>query len=84
MLPKHLLALTLSTLLFGIPTLRAAETETIASPAAVQIDFARDVAPLFAKHCQRCHGPKKQESGYRLDVRAAALSRSGAEVNRAP
>ena len=36
-------------------------------------DFARDVAPVFAAKCVGCHGPDKQRSGYRLDVRASAL-----------
>lgn len=41
--------------------------------ADAQIDFARDVRPLFERHCHTCHGPEKQESGYRLDVRSTAL-----------
>ena len=36
-------------------------------------DFTRDVAPVFAARCLRCHGPDKQRSGYRLDVREVAL-----------
>ncbi len=45
-------------------------------PAAGQIatvDFARDVAPIFAKTCAGCHGPAMQTSGLRLDDPAAAL-----------
>src|SRR5262245_56919949 len=38
-----------------------------------EIDFARDVRPIFEANCFRCHGPKKQESGLRLDVRRRAL-----------
>ena len=29
--------------------------------------FEREVRPIFAEHCQSCHGAKKQESGLRLD-----------------
>ena len=29
--------------------------------------------PIFEKHCYECHGAKKQKSGLRLDVKAAAL-----------
>ncbi len=29
--------------------------------------FRRDVQPLLAKHCLRCHGPKLQEANLRLD-----------------
>lgn len=36
------------------------------------IDFSRDVQPIFAQHCFECHGPDKQEGGFRLDVRSSA------------
>jgi mono/diheme cytochrome c family protein len=42
--------------------------------AAERIDFARDIRPLLERHCIRCHGPKKQEAGLRLDLRRAALA----------
>ena len=38
------------------------------------VDFARDVQPLLAEKCVRCHGPKKQEGGLRLDIRRLALA----------
>ncbi|MBS0204900.1 MAG: PSD1 domain-containing protein [Planctomycetes bacterium] len=38
-----------------------------------QVDFAKDVKPLLTKHCASCHGSRKQESGLRLDSRAAML-----------
>jgi len=45
------------------------------SPSADQpVDFNTQIAPLLAQHCHKCHGPDKQESGLRLDERAAALS----------
>ena len=40
---------------------------------AATVDFTRDIQPLIAARCIDCHGPKKQESGLRLDSRAAAL-----------
>ena len=40
---------------------------------AVEVDFVRDVRPIFQKHCYSCHGPTKQKSGLRLDVKAAAF-----------
>ncbi len=40
---------------------------------AAEIDFVTDVRPIFQKHCYRCHGPEKQKSGFRLDVKAAAF-----------
>jgi mono/diheme cytochrome c family protein len=43
-----------------------------ASGAAV--DFEHDIAPLLTERCFNCHGPKKQESGLRLDEPVAALA----------
>jgi mono/diheme cytochrome c family protein len=46
----------------------------LAVPAlAAPIDYVRDVRPIFERHCYECHGEKKQKSGLRLDVKAAAL-----------
>lgn len=42
-------------------------------PAKKKIDFARDVAPILAKHCYDCHGPEEQESLLRLDARKIVL-----------
>src|SRR4051812_12392461 len=42
-------------------------------PAAGVIDFDRDVRPVLAAHCVKCHGPEKQKGGLRLDDRKAAL-----------
>ena len=35
--------------------------------------FEARIRPILAEHCIRCHGPKKQESGLRLDSRAGVL-----------
>jgi mono/diheme cytochrome c family protein len=43
------------------------------SPPVKPADFARDVQPIFAKHCLTCHGPDKQKNGLRLDSAAAIL-----------
>ncbi len=32
-----------------------------------KIEFARDVQPIFARHCLSCHNSVKQEAGFRLD-----------------
>jgi cytochrome c553 len=40
--------------------------------ASAEVDFDRDVRPLLAKHCLRCHGAEKQRGGLRLDRRADA------------
>ncbi len=41
--------------------------------ATTQIDFARDIEPILAANCVKCHGPDKQKSGYRLDSHDAAI-----------
>ena len=41
--------------------------------SAAPVDFVREVRLLFERHCYECHGAKKQKSGLRLDVKAAAL-----------
>jgi mono/diheme cytochrome c family protein len=41
-------------------------------PAQRPVDFAKDVRPILEGRCTKCHGPKKQEGGFRLDDPAAA------------
>ncbi|MBL9083678.1 MAG: DUF1549 domain-containing protein, partial [Planctomycetales bacterium] len=50
----------------------------VAAPAALLAaspDFQRDVRPILAKHCLKCHGPDEhgRQGGLRLDLREAAL-----------
>lgn len=49
-------------------------------PPAVkrQIDFVKDVQPIFQAACLKCHGPELAESEYRLDVREIALTKGAA------
>jgi mono/diheme cytochrome c family protein len=42
-------------------------------PSDSGIDFLRDIQPIFEVHCFACHGPEKQKSGFRLDVKSRAL-----------
>src|SRR5262245_26881757 len=44
-----------------------------AADSSPKIDFERDVRPLLAGHCVKCHGPEKQQGGVRLDQRATQL-----------
>ncbi len=37
------------------------------------MDFVRDIQPLLAEHCVKCHGPEKQKGGLRLDHKATAF-----------
>jgi mono/diheme cytochrome c family protein len=50
-----------------------ADVSKLPPPAKQPVDFVKEVQPLLAKHCYSCHGPEKQKSEYRLDVRTIAL-----------
>src|SRR5262249_38050533 len=39
----------------------------------VSVDYQRDVLPIFQARCYKCHDARKRTSGYRLDVRSAAM-----------
>ena len=58
----------------GVTASTEAAVAKLPSPVDRKIDFVKDVQPLFAKHCYACHGPEKQESGFRLDLRKRALA----------
>lgn len=47
----------------------------LADVQAGEIDYSRDVRPLLANHCFKCHGPDDatRESELRLDVRESAV-----------
>lgn len=36
-------------------------------------DFATEIRPILERSCFECHGPERQKSGYRLDIRDTAL-----------
>lgn len=46
---------------------------TATADDAARVDFAKQIQPIFVEHCYQCHGPDKQESALRLDLREAAL-----------
>jgi hypothetical protein len=59
--------------------LSASAAETTGGPTAAQLEFfEKEVRPVLADHCYKCHGEKKQKSGLRLDSRAFVLK--GGEV----
>ncbi len=57
--------------LSGGAVLGQAEAET---PTVNPVNFTRDVEPILAARCHRCHGPKLQKNGLRLDQKANALA----------
>ena len=42
-------------------------------PAKATTDFVRDIQPLLADRCYKCHGAEKQKNGLRLDLKSDAL-----------
>ncbi len=49
------------------------DSKSLPAPASQRIDFARDVAPIFARACYDCHGPAKQKGGLRLDEKGTLV-----------
>ncbi len=49
------------------------EEDHPAAPNAQTVDFLHDVQPLLATKCFACHGPREQEGGLRLDIKARLL-----------
>ncbi len=57
-----------------LPVIGGAESLGQLPPAAGRaVDFVQDIQPLFTRACFSCHGPQKQQGGYRLDLPDAAL-----------
>lgn len=50
--------------LIAVCTALSSQTGLGAEP----VDYLRDVKPLLAKHCQACHSPLRQKSGFRMDT----------------
>ena len=44
------------------------------SGLAADVDFTRDIQPIFAQSCYSCHGPKAQLGGLRLDAKSTAMA----------
>ena len=64
----------LASLIIGIAACTSLQAAELPPPAAQAVDFERHVAPIFAARCLACHGPEKQKSGFRLDVKTIALN----------
>jgi uncharacterized membrane protein len=62
------------TLAYIALVLAAAAADGNAQPTAEQLRFFEtSIRPVLAKHCEKCHGAKKQWAGFRLDSREALL-----------
>ena len=72
--PLKLMAMLLLSVVTAVQLHAASVDFSKIPPAATHaVDFAKEVQPLLAERCYGCHGPKKQESGLRLDDKTAAL-----------
>src|SRR4051794_38469704 len=76
---SRLLGLALSFVALATPTL-ADDVAKLPLPVDRKVDYAKDVQPIFAAACYSCHGPKKQESSFRLDRKADAFK--GGEIGK--
>ncbi len=50
-----------------------ARGQDLPPPASRPIDYEKDVRPIFAKSCVKCHGEKVAKGGLVLDQKADAL-----------
>ena len=64
-------------MLTRLPIANAAALLLIASRLGAAVDYVREVKPILAEHCYRCHGASQQKSGLRVDT--AALAAKGGE-----
>src|SRR4051812_9285243 len=58
-----------------LQSLSAAEIDEfkLPPPSDTQVDFARDIKPIFQAECLRCHSGERPKSNYRLTSREEAL-----------
>jgi len=68
-------------LLTFVGGLGAIDVEELPPPAKRKVNFVKEILPIFKKHCVKCHGPDKQKSDYRIDVKARAFE--GGEMGEA-
>ena len=58
----------------AIAVILAVPARPVETQAPARVDFARDVRPILQQRCVGCHGPARQEGGFRLDRRRDALA----------
>src|SRR3954470_23398536 len=69
---RFLQLLTLLAAGFGATGLVAAP-KTLAGGNSAKVDYTRDIQPLLESRCLECHGPKKQKSTLRVDMKPSLL-----------
>ena len=66
------LSFAIALLVGATQTATADNAPKLPPPAQRPVDYTNDVLPILEGRCFKCHGPKKQEGGFRLDDAAAA------------
>lgn len=59
----------------------AGSEASLPAEVAADIDFARDVQPLFQRHCVRCHDDKRRMGGLSLTTPKAAAAGGASGLN---
>ncbi len=54
--------------------LRAADAAALPPAVTRAVDFEHDVRPILTASCLECHGPKKQRSDFRVDVKSIVFA----------
>src|SRR5262249_40944640 len=57
----------------GTGVLPQQAVKPLPAPASRQVDFVKDIQPIFVTSCVVCHGSTAQRSNLRLDSKAALL-----------
>jgi len=58
---------------YGADGAKTIDPTKLPPAATISTDFARDIEPLFAERCVKCHGAEKQKGGLRLDSKTSAF-----------
>jgi hypothetical protein len=69
---------------FSLAAAEAVDESKLPPPAAVTVDFARDIKPIFEQSCLRCHGAERPKSNFRLTDRESALKGGATGVDLIP
>ena len=60
------------------PLILASEEDIeLPEPADIEIQFKKNIEPIFANNCVSCHGPDDQAGNLRLDIKQSALRGGG-------
>ena len=71
--PTRAFSATLLLVSLGPAGARGTQLKTLPAAVATQVDFRRDIEPIFQVSCISCHGGEQQLGGLRLDNQTAAL-----------